>query len=252
MRRKLLAILLAALMVTQAAAPAVFAGQTGDGSAGFNTDEPSGVSQDDISDEAEPSDKLPDDESDGEKESDKPQDGESDAEDNTSAEGNGTTGEAAVFNFSAAKYVVSEADDSYEITVERQGAADMPSDVVFKAVDVFAVYGEDYAIVDENGTVLEKTKGTVISPEELTRLASAAAEEAGDEAEEASQENVEASREDADASRPKNDIFEARNVLLGIDSEAQDQQELVKDEKDHIAILSKIGEIRGLILDILT
>ena len=29
-------------------------------------------------------------------------------------------------------------------------------------------------------------------------------------------------------------------------------QELVKDEKDHITILSKIGEIRGLILDILT
>lgn len=29
-------------------------------------------------------------------------------------------------------------------------------------------------------------------------------------------------------------------------------QELVKDEKDHISILSKIGEIRGLILDILT
>ena len=29
-------------------------------------------------------------------------------------------------------------------------------------------------------------------------------------------------------------------------------QELVKDEKDHIAILEKIGEIRGLLLDILT
>lgn len=29
-------------------------------------------------------------------------------------------------------------------------------------------------------------------------------------------------------------------------------QELVKDEKDHIAILSKIGEIQGLILDIFT
>lgn len=29
-------------------------------------------------------------------------------------------------------------------------------------------------------------------------------------------------------------------------------QELVKDEKDHIFILSKIGEIRGLLLDILT
>lgn len=29
-------------------------------------------------------------------------------------------------------------------------------------------------------------------------------------------------------------------------------QELVKDEKDHISILGRIGEIRGLILDILT
>lgn len=29
-------------------------------------------------------------------------------------------------------------------------------------------------------------------------------------------------------------------------------QELVKDEKDHIAILNKIGEIQGLILDIFT
>lgn len=29
-------------------------------------------------------------------------------------------------------------------------------------------------------------------------------------------------------------------------------QELVKDEKDHIAILGKIGEIRGLLLDIFT
>jgi hypothetical protein len=29
-------------------------------------------------------------------------------------------------------------------------------------------------------------------------------------------------------------------------------QELVKDEKDHIAILNKIGEIEGLLLDILT
>lgn len=29
-------------------------------------------------------------------------------------------------------------------------------------------------------------------------------------------------------------------------------KELVKDEQDHLAILSKIGEIRGLLLDILT
>lgn len=29
-------------------------------------------------------------------------------------------------------------------------------------------------------------------------------------------------------------------------------KELIKDEKDHMAILSKIGEIRGLLLDIFT
>ena len=29
-------------------------------------------------------------------------------------------------------------------------------------------------------------------------------------------------------------------------------RELMKDEQDHLAILSKIGEIRGLLLDILT
>jgi len=29
-------------------------------------------------------------------------------------------------------------------------------------------------------------------------------------------------------------------------------QELVKDEKDNLAILAKIGEIRGLLLDIFT
>ena len=29
-------------------------------------------------------------------------------------------------------------------------------------------------------------------------------------------------------------------------------QELLKDEKDHLSILAKVGEIRGLLLDILT
>ena len=40
-----------------------------------------------------------------------------------------------------------------------------------------------------------------------------------------------------------------RHRVYGLDELAR---ELVKDEKDHIAILSRIGEIRGLLLDILT
>ncbi|MDE7249797.1 MAG: YaaR family protein [Lachnospiraceae bacterium] len=40
-----------------------------------------------------------------------------------------------------------------------------------------------------------------------------------------------------------------RVVVENLDELAQ---ELMKDEQDHLAILSKIGEIRGLLLDILT
>ena len=40
-----------------------------------------------------------------------------------------------------------------------------------------------------------------------------------------------------------------RHRVYGLNELAR---ELVKDEKDHIAILSRIGEIRGLLLDILT
>ena len=48
-----------------------------------------------------------------------------------------------------------------------------------------------------------------------------------------------------------------RHRVYGIIRQADDTldelaRELVKDEKDHIAILNKIGEIRGLLLDIFT
>ena len=42
--------------------------------------------------------------------------------------------------------------------------------------------------------------------------------------------------------------------IIRLIDENMDQlaQELMKDEQDHLAILSKIGEIRGLLLDIFT
>lgn len=48
-----------------------------------------------------------------------------------------------------------------------------------------------------------------------------------------------------------------RHRVYGIIKQVDDTldelaRELVKDEKDHIAILNKIGEIRGLLLDIFT
>ena len=145
---------------------------------------------------------------------DEPDSGENNAEDNPAED----TGES-VFNFTAAKYVISEADESYEVKVERLGNADDAADVVFKAIDVLAVYGEDYTILDENKAVLEKTEGTVIAPDELTRLASEPDEEKTDEPEE-TEEPVQS----------KTDIFEARNALLGVDSENQDEQIQIQDE----------------------
>ena len=42
------------------------------------------------------------------------------------------------------------------------------------------------------------------------------------------------------------------NIRLVDENPAPPAQELMKDEKDNLAILNKIGEIRGLLLDIFT
>lgn len=81
--------------------------------------------------------------------------------------------DGCVFNFSAAKYVMSETDASFEAFVERQGNADVAAEVVFKAIDILAVYGEDYTILDGSGNPLEKVNGTVIAPEQMKRFAAA-------------------------------------------------------------------------------
>lgn len=120
--------------------------------------------------------------------------------------------QGAVFNFSAAKYVLAENEASYDIKVIREGAADIASDVVFKAVDVFAVYGEDYTILDENGNALPKTDGVVIAPEDLIKPSTPTPEQP------------------TDTTPQKTDIFEARNALMGIDAKKQDEKTVIKDE----------------------
>ncbi len=109
--------------------------------------------------------------------------------------------------------MTSETDESCEIFVERQGRADEPADVVFKAIDILAVYGEDYTILDENGNPLEKASGTVLAPEDMQRLASA-------------QQNE---RQETPAESGHSDLFEVRNTMLGIDADNAERQ-AVKDE----------------------
>lgn len=117
-----------------------------------------------------------------------------------------------VFVFSAAKYVLSESDEGYDVIVERTGNAEAPAEVVFKAIDTMAVYGEDYTISYGDGAAPEKAEGTVLSQSDMLRLAAAQKAQVEEEPEETTQ--------------PDNDLLETRNVLLGIEdgSEKTDEQ----------------------------
>ena len=66
------------------------------------------------------------------------------------------------FAFSAAQYVLSEAEGSYEITIKRNGSADFAADAAVKLIDIQSEYGTDYLVYDEDGKPLEKMSGTEI------------------------------------------------------------------------------------------
>lgn len=111
-----------------------------------------------------------------------------------------------VFVFSAAKYVLSESDESYDVVVERAGNAEAPAEVVFKAIDAMAVYGKDYTILGSDGSPLEKAEGTVLSQGDMLRLTAAQEHQTG-----------EAGEQPQTADQTGADLFEKRNVLLGIE-----------------------------------
>lgn len=66
------------------------------------------------------------------------------------------------FNFSTFKYVIDETDNSFEVTVNREGDTTEEAWVLFKAIDVIGTYGRDYYMLDEDGSRLTKTEGTII------------------------------------------------------------------------------------------
>ena len=66
------------------------------------------------------------------------------------------------FAFSAAQYVLSEAEGNYEITVKRNGSADFAADAAVKLIDIQSEYGTDYLVYDEDGNPLQKMSGTEI------------------------------------------------------------------------------------------
>lgn len=143
------------------------------------------------------------------------------------------TGDTAVFNFSAAKYVMSETDGSFEVAVERLGKADKAAEVVFKAVDVLAVYGEDYTILDQDGNPLEQADGIELSPEMTQRLAKA---QQADEPQDA-------------VNNGGDDLFEMRNAMLGIDADEAAQTQQTTEDEIQLAmetVTSELFDARGV------
>jgi hypothetical protein len=64
------------------------------------------------------------------------------------------------FDFSAAKFVVSEGEGTTKINIKRNGETSEGVSVVFKAVDFLSEYSVDYEILDSDGNPLSVTEPT--------------------------------------------------------------------------------------------
>lgn len=137
------------------------------------------------------------------------------------------------FNFSTSQYVLSETDKSYEITVERKGNTEQEAEVIFKAVDVFGMYGEDYTILDSAGGELEKAEGISLSDEEQARYREAAASGAAEKNSGNDKEN-------------KSSVLKARDILLGSEADAEEAQAENEAQKSVEKLNSELASLEGV------
>ena len=73
--------------------------------------------------------------------------------------GENTAEGEAHFDFEASEYEIAEDSGELKIKVIRHGGNSEAADVYFKAADFLASYGNDYEILDEHGSPLEKVYG---------------------------------------------------------------------------------------------
>ena len=70
---------------------------------------------------------------------------------------------ASEIAFSAAKYNVAEDEGKYKVKIVRSGGNERKVSVAFETADFMAVYGEDYVVLNEDGSEIPVTEG--ISPD---------------------------------------------------------------------------------------
>ncbi|MGN0107323.1 MAG: S-layer homology domain-containing protein [Hominilimicola sp.] len=84
---------------------------------------------------------------------------------------------ASEIAFSAAKYNVAENEGKYKVKVMRSGGNDRKVSVAFKTADFMAVYGEDYVVLNEDGSEIPVTEGISPDAEDFTEISGTAADD---------------------------------------------------------------------------
>lgn len=129
------------------------------------------------------------------------------------------------FAFSAAQYVLSEAEGNYEITVKRNGSTDFAADASVKLIDILSEYGTDYLVYDEDGNPLQKMSGTEILQSDEGMIDEFAEEH----------QDFSADNEDKDEAQNESSITtaaSARAALFGMDTESTEKAAAAETENN--------------------
>lgn len=145
------------------------------------------------------------------------------------------------FDFSTAQYVISETEHIYEIPVVRRGSAETEADVIFKAIDVFGAYEEDYTILDDNGNALPKTEGITLSEEETAAYNGLLGKDTKAEKNAAQPEKSDPAQQ---ADTPT--VLEARDILLGTEDAAEQAQAKSEAQKSIEKLNEELASLTGV------
>ena len=129
------------------------------------------------------------------------------------------------FAFSAAQYVLSEAEGNYEIRVKRNGSADFAADAAVKLIDIQSEYGTDYLVYDEDGNPLQKMSGTEVLQSDEGMIDEFAEEHQGFSADNEDEEEAQNTSSITTAAS-------ARAALFGMDTESAEKASAAETENN--------------------
>ena len=133
------------------------------------------------------------------------------------------------FAFSAAQYVLSEAEGNYEIRVKRNGSADFAADAAVKLIDIQSEYGTDYLVYDEDGNPLQKMSGTEVLQSDEGMI-----EKFEEDHQDFSADNEDKDEDEEEAQNTSSitTAASARAALFGMDTESAEKASAAETENN--------------------